>query len=154
MTDLGMTEFMETEKDLVATAYVSSASHPFSEEDLERLLESSGEFNAANEVTGLLLYDEGNFFQIIEGTEDAVQRTYDRITASAHHHGIVQLFYSPVKERNFKDWSMGFTHAPKSKLLQLAQASWGGTLDENVDRENVDDGMRLLLEFWLLAKGR
>jgi Sensors of blue-light using FAD. len=43
--------------------YVSSATRPFSREDLRVLLETCRKNNAELGVTGMLLYKDGNFMQ-------------------------------------------------------------------------------------------
>ncbi len=53
--------------------YVSSATRPFSGEDLRALLETCRKDNAELGVTGMLLYKDGNFMQVLEGDEDAVR---------------------------------------------------------------------------------
>lgn len=134
--------------DLVAVAYVSSASHPFSEDELNQLLVGARSSNDAEQVTGVLLYDEGNFFQYLEGPVDGIERIYRRIKASKDHHGLIQLFSRGIPERHFQNWSMGFTKAPKSVLLSLSQASWEAMVSSYKDKPNVRGGMKLLLEFW------
>jgi len=47
--------------------YVSTASKDLEKKEIERTLNSSKTWNNENDVTGLLLFSEGNFFQIIEG---------------------------------------------------------------------------------------
>ena len=62
-------------------AYASSASTDFSPEELTDLLAVSRARNAAAGVTGLLVYKGGNFLQALEGPEDAVRATMQRISA-------------------------------------------------------------------------
>jgi Sensors of blue-light using FAD len=140
--------------DLVAVAYVSSASHPFFEDELERLLVAARRANEAEEITGVLLYDDGTFFQYIEGPAEGIDRIYKRIKSTDEHHGLIQLFNRKVPERNFQDWSMGFTKAPKSLLLGLSQASWEEMVSTHKGKPNVGSGIKLLLEFWSKAARR
>lgn len=141
-------------QDLTATAYVSSASRAFLEEDLERLLVSARQFNLQNQVTGVLLYDEGNFFQYVEGPSDGIERVYQKIEASTSHSGIIRLFKRQVLARSFQDWNMGFTKAPKSLLLNLSQASWAEILSSQKGKPNIGMGVGLLIDFWSQAKTR
>ena len=140
--------------DLVAVAYVSSASHLLNEEELERLLLAARQANEAEQVTGVLLYDDGSFFQYIEGPPDGVDRIYDRIRASRAHRGLIRLFRARIPDRNFKDWSMGFSRAPKRLVLSLAQASWESMVSAQQARPNAGSGVKLLLEFWSKAAKR
>jgi len=71
--------------------YVSSATLPFSGEDLRALLATCRENNAELGVTGMLLYKDGNFMQVLEGDEQAVRGLYARIAADPRHGGEITL---------------------------------------------------------------
>lgn len=88
--------------------YVSSATVPFPTADLLALLDKSRTNNARAGVTGMLLYRDGNFMQVLEGEEAAVRATYDRIEADPRHRGSLVLLRGQVPGRQFPDWSMGF----------------------------------------------
>ena len=53
---------MATEPDLVHCIYASSATRPFSFDQLVELLAVARRNNAALGVTGMLLHDRGSFF--------------------------------------------------------------------------------------------
>lgn len=50
--------------------YISAAALNFVESDLPALLDKSQRNNAKKQITGMLMYHEGQFFQILEGPED------------------------------------------------------------------------------------
>jgi hypothetical protein len=50
-----------------ALVYVSSATKPFSPDELSELLAQARVDNAALGITGMLLYSNGNFMQVLEG---------------------------------------------------------------------------------------
>lgn len=88
--------------------YASSAIQPFSRPDLEDLLATSRENNARAGITGMLLYKDGNFMQVLEGDEEAVRELYDKIAADPRHKGEILLQQGFTEERQFPEWSMGF----------------------------------------------
>ncbi len=88
--------------------YVSSATLPFSGEDLRALLETCRTNNAELGVTGMLLYKYGNFMQVLEGDEGAVRGLYGKIAADPRHGGEITLQQGFAEGRQFPDWSMGF----------------------------------------------
>ncbi len=88
--------------------YVSSAVQPFSRADLDDLLATSRDNNAMAGITGMLLYKDGNFMQVLEGEEGAVRALYDKIGADPRHKGEITLRQGFTEERQFPDWSMGF----------------------------------------------
>jgi len=87
--------------------YVSSATKPFSSNELRELLAVAEAANAIAGITGALLYSEGNFIQVLEGPEEAVKETYERICGDPRHRGILKLLGRPIEERSFPGWAMG-----------------------------------------------
>jgi hypothetical protein len=75
---------------------------------LSDLLKKSPARNAAAGITGLLLYKDGQFMQVLEGPEAAVKQTFDQISRRPEHHGIMVLIEEHTTERQFTDWSMAF----------------------------------------------
>ena len=93
---------------LFRIVYVSSAADSFSPEELLGLLKKARVRNTAADLTGLLLYHDGNFMQCLEGPEPAVKATHARILKDPRHFGCITLIKAPAKERLFSDSSMGF----------------------------------------------
>ena len=87
--------------------YTSSAAAPFSQEDLAQIALSSRTHNASSEVTGAILYHDGNVMQVLEGPAEAVEDTFQRICSDPRHHSVVPIYQSTVPERTFADWAMG-----------------------------------------------
>ncbi|HEY5718903.1 MAG TPA: BLUF domain-containing protein, partial [Gammaproteobacteria bacterium] len=56
--------------------YVSSATVELSLVQLNQLLQRARTKNAALEITGLLLYCDGSFLQLLEGPQGAVEQLY------------------------------------------------------------------------------
>jgi hypothetical protein len=93
---------------LVTIVYTSLATARFDDERLARLLRRSRSSNADHDVTGVLLYREGRFLQVLEGSDHAVDTVMTRIAADGRHHGIRVLVDEPLAERRFGDWSMAY----------------------------------------------
>ncbi|MCA9058063.1 MAG: BLUF domain-containing protein, partial [Planctomycetaceae bacterium] len=53
--------------DLVHLIYASAATVEFTHEDILALLKQAKAKNAPLGVTGMLLYEDGSFFQVLEG---------------------------------------------------------------------------------------
>lgn len=88
--------------------YVSSAVRPFTDTALTDLLAQAREKNSKLEITGMLLYKDGNFMQVLEGEETTVRQLYATILNDPRHHKLVLLDTGNLAERRFSDWSMGF----------------------------------------------
>lgn len=139
---------------LTAIAYVSSAVQPLSEDELEALLSDARRTNEEAGITGTLLYDDGSFFQYLEGPTAEAQRIYDRICRSSRHHGLIELLRRPVAQRHFDGWTMGFARAPRSVMLRLAQASWIEVVERSRLQTDPPVGVKLLLDFWRSTERR
>lgn len=104
---------------LRCVVYVSSATRLFTDPELQMLLEQSRERNARQGITGMLLYKDGNFLQLIEGPEPAVRALHARIGTDTRHRHVITVFDEMVHERQCPDWSMGYVPAerlPRSVL--------------------------------------
>ncbi len=88
--------------------YVSSAAVEFTKPQLRDLLERSRDKNQRLAITGLLLYRDGNFMQVMEGTEQTVRKLYETVRQDSRHKDIFTLFEECIPERDFPDWSMAF----------------------------------------------
>lgn len=89
-------------------AYISTASKLFDSAELRNMLKEANERNAKSGVTGMLLYKDGQFMQVLEGPEEAIRATFRRIEQDSRHHGIMVLVKGPVEDRRFPNWSMAF----------------------------------------------
>lgn len=103
---------------LVQLIYVSTAVEELPAPKLEAILESSVRHNREHGVTGMLLYAQGSFMQVLEGEEAAVDETYGRICQDPRHHQIILLTRDPVARREFASWSMGYKHLGDADFRQ------------------------------------
>ena len=88
--------------------YASTATKLFSPGELLALLEGSRERNHKRGVTGMLLYKDGSFMQVIEGEKPVVEALFKKLSRDSRHHGILTLLKGHETERMFPDHSMGF----------------------------------------------
>ena len=88
--------------------YVSAAVEPFSKPQLLELLKNARDKNRRLGVTGLLLYKDGDFIQLLEGERSAVQALFSTISKDSRHAGTIVLVEGEAGQRLFSDWSMGF----------------------------------------------
>ena len=128
-----------------AIAYVSAASWNLLDKQIERIVAESRRLNALNGITGVLLYCDGNFMQYLEGEEEAVLETFARIRASESHYQINELMNQPILEREFGDWTMGFSRPTPEEFVELAAARWKGTAQ-------TGPGASLLRSFWACSR--
>jgi hypothetical protein len=98
--------------------YVSAAVTWFSATELRHLLAGSRARNEKAGITGMLLYKDGNFMQVLEGDETAVRDLLKRISGDLRHRGLLVLCTGYHEKRQFGDWTMGFCDLgdPSSEL--------------------------------------
>lgn len=98
---------------LIQLVYVSSATHLMSEDDILQILRASRRNNASAGITGLLLYKDGNFLQVLEGEEDKVVALYEKISRDPRHKDVQVISREVIGERIFDEWTMGFQNVGK-----------------------------------------
>jgi hypothetical protein len=100
---------------LLQIIYASDLSDSY-ESELGTILNASVKNNEKNEVTGMLVYKNGRFLQVLEGEIENVLETYKRISKDPRHHNIVVLLKDEIESRDFQHWSMGFKKLQDSDL--------------------------------------
>jgi hypothetical protein len=133
---------------LRALVYVSTARHLLAPPELDHLLQAARARNRIEQVTGMLLYSDGNFMQYIEGPPQGLGTVYQIIRNDPLHHGLIELFNEPAPQREFAHWAMAFRSpdprwpppvgddGPEIESLQLAVG------------QPVSLARMLLLKFW------
>ncbi len=92
----------------IRCVYASLAASSFDPAQLPVLLEKSRARNATRDLTGMLLYLDGNFFQVLEGPAGAVDSLFEVISRDPRHSRITRIIREPIARRDFGDWTMGF----------------------------------------------
>lgn len=80
------------------------------EDELLLLLEQARARNLKQNVTGMLLYAGGKFFQVLEGEKSDVEEIFKVIENDERNKGTIVVEKEDINERTFSDWSMGFKH--------------------------------------------
>jgi hypothetical protein len=99
--------------------YTSQATLAFTDDDLLALLSWSRQWNKQHDITGVLLYGDQEFVQVIEGSVEAVDELYSHLRRDIRHHNLTILAYGPIARRRFVQWSMGFHPATTEHLAQV-----------------------------------
>ena len=129
--------------------YVSTEAIKFSDEALVALLGEARSANTDRDVTGLLLYREGSFYQVLEGSESAVMATFRDIEGDPRHKEVRVLFDGETDAREFADWQMGFLNLDGVDMDTLSGFSDFMSRDAEPQEflENLSRGKRLALMF-------
>lgn len=96
------------DSELESLLYVSSAVRLLNFEEIGHLLKRARERNREYGITGVLLYDGGNFMQYLEGPKENLDIIYRIIEEDKQHTGIILLSREAIEDRQFGDWSMAY----------------------------------------------
>lgn len=88
--------------------YVSFSDKDLAESDLVSLLVEIRKKNKKQNVTGMLLYNEGSFIQVIEGFTQKINDLFEKIKGDTRHNTIVVLLDEVITSRSFPNWTMGY----------------------------------------------
>ena len=89
--------------------YISKAHKDLSDRELDKILSVSREGNARKDISGLLLFVDGDFLQVLEGEKSGVENLYEHIGLDSRHFRVKRLQSGETTERLFGDWSMAYT---------------------------------------------
>lgn len=101
---------------LIRIIYSSVANFDFSEKELADLLTVSRSGNEKINVSGMLLYTERSFFQVLEGDRHTVEELFTKIGKDKRHSQVVTIIKEPIPRRTFGEWSMGFANISQQDL--------------------------------------
>jgi len=104
---------------MIQLSYISSATEPMSTQDLLPLLQGCREQNAGSGVTGMLLYGNATFLQVLEGEEAVVDALLETIRRDPRHTDLQVLYRKTIERREYSDWSMGFKRVADKELLKV-----------------------------------
>ena len=93
---------------MIQITYLSSATRAMSQADLEDILRTARENNARLGITGMLLYGNKTFIQILEGEEGVVHELVKTIKRDPRHTNFQIVKQKPIEQHEYADWSMGF----------------------------------------------
>ncbi len=91
-----------------AIVYVSTVSNNLEKREIEKILSSSKTWNNQNNITGLLLFSDGNFFQIIEGEKVMISKLFEAIKEDKRHHNIMQIFGKDIHKEAYDGYDSDF----------------------------------------------
>jgi hypothetical protein len=99
--------------------YMSTAKWQMEEEELVDILIAAREKNKTNNITGMLLYSDRIFIQLLEGAKKDIDKIYDTIALDTRHKNVISLLTGNTAQRNFPDWRMGFASVNAETLKEF-----------------------------------
>lgn len=88
--------------------YVSKAVEEISYSDLKNILVTAQARNQKEQITGILIFRDGLFLQLLEGEKETVKKILGRIIQDPRHTHLKVLSESFAPKRIFKNWPMAY----------------------------------------------
>jgi hypothetical protein len=88
--------------------YISHSKRQLTEDMRMQLMRECQVRNAHNNISGLLLYQQGFFLQYIEGEPDMVRTVFSRIEHDPRHENVELINEDVLMARRFPNWTMFF----------------------------------------------
>ena len=134
-------------------SYVSTACDCLKFEDIQRILEQSNNNNPVLGITGILVYCNKHFFQILEGEKTAVLELFDTISIDCRHDAVIKIQEGPIDNRQFGNWSMAFKSYNKElkHLDHLNNEQFYGYIAKLLEQSThgaTDVSLKILADFF------
>ncbi|MGZ8974783.1 EAL domain-containing protein [Methylomagnum sp.] len=104
----------DAEPSIFFLLYVSQITQPMNQAEIETLVSKSNAFNQSVGITGCLVYQDGYFMQMVEGTHEHVLALRERIQRDPRHREFRVVIQGWQRCRVFENWSMAFRDMSKS----------------------------------------
>ena len=135
--------------------YVSAASWQLGQKEIDDILGAARRNNPAHGVTGMLLYIDLGFFQILEGPPQGVEKIYAKIVTDKRHTAQRVLVDEEVDARLFSKWSMGFDKPdPKRKPADDIFTATRNSIEGKISLEKAVTAARLVRSFYTVNAER
>jgi methanogenic corrinoid protein MtbC1 len=122
---------------LSTLTYRSKAVAPMSELELYRLARAAQIRNRAEGVTGLVIYDKGNFFQWLEGPAESLARIWSSVRRDPRHTSIEIIGSQRTPVRCFGDWDMRLSTRGAAAGMGLSSSFDAGSADNEDARQGA-----------------
>lgn len=108
-----------------AICFISNAPFLLDESELHLLFDYVIKTNSEKNITGFLIYKEGTFLQLLEGSEYEISRLFDSISLDPRHNHVTKMLDRPIERRIFQKFEAGstsaFRHQEMAKLNSIIE---------------------------------
>lgn len=82
------------------------------------ILQKSQVNNDEQKISGVLIYRNNQYFQLLEGREPQVRHIFEKIRQDTRHTDVEVLLDQPCEERLMPAWAMGFSQDVPMPVLE------------------------------------
>lgn len=124
---------------LCTFVYCSRAAEGVDDVEVGRIVESAQRRNLASNITGVLVFGNGVFFQLIEGPAAQIRKLIATLHCDPRHYDVVSLDWSEERrERLYPNWEMERVAADDIRVVL------NDALESSEDEDNVAALKRIL----------
>lgn len=135
----GATDLDDASPMLCTFVYCSRAAEGVGDTEVGRIVEAAQRRNLARGITGVLVFGNGVFFQLIEGPAAEIQKLIATLHCDPRHYDVVSLDWSKERrERLYPNWEMERVKADDIRAVL------NDALESSEDENNVASLRRIL----------
>jgi len=119
--------------------YMSKSVPELKEEEIEEIFRRTQSMNNERNIKGILLYEFGNFFQVLEGKKEVIEDLYNnKICEDSRHTDIQTIINYEIEKPIFKEYSSSFnivkTRAQLDSIRSYLNQKHHHHFSENIKR--------------------
>ncbi|WP_194850731.1 BLUF domain-containing protein [Nonlabens antarcticus] len=97
--------------------YISRADEALSHFEINDMLQRSSECNNENGIKGILLFNRGNFLQVLEGAKENLVALYEKIAFDKRHDTVYEIYHGATEYATFLNYNAQFNLLEKKTDL-------------------------------------
>ena len=114
-------------------------------EDLTAILSEARNFNYKHQISGVLYFAQGYFFQYLEGDLSTLNILLEKLHSDSRHHNIKIFEIKALEQPQFPDWSMKYI-SRNHQINQFCQSlGFESFKPHYFEQHHVDDLVRSLV---------
>ncbi len=117
--------------------YTSVPMEGLGPDDISAILRTAIANNSEKNITGVLVYGQGLFMQVLEGSPREIRKLIGDIRRDPRHSEMEVQFLDSIEGREFADWAMAYVGADEA----IATLDGIRAVEEAISRMKSDDGI-------------
>ena len=117
-------------------SYLSNASSELSHEEIENLMTDTKYFNDSNNISGILVYSDFTFFQVLEGESNMITTLFEKIKNDKRHYNVLKILEITSQNRRYYRYTTKFIVSYTNKALHELVKILENT-DESIKDKNL-----------------
>ena len=121
---------------LYSIGYISNSVALLNSGELENLSTFIMEHRKNYDISGILIYQGGTFFQVLEGEKRRIDLLFHKIKSEERHNSITNIVNDPIESRMFTDYNFLFNEMENypellkfySNLMYQGNSGYGNRL--------------------------